>query len=239
MVHRNGGIYANGTQVRRSHGQRRLPYLHRCPLQCSVTHSRHSPYTRALISNYNQAAGSCSVHDGPPHLPWPPGCRCLRPRLDAPHPPANTYTDPSGTVWVSRTGSAWKLARDALHCRVYRNAAWTIGTGCRQCCLRHGDQRRLRDLDRRRQPCCHSCCTPSMQCCRHYRPPITITGVDHSECEHEVGYPTITTPTGQPWCAVVYSASLSLAAGDVMTLTMASSAAGTGGGTGTIWVPWV
>lgn len=40
----------------------------------------------------------------------------------------NTFTDAAGVVWVSRGGSAWKLAREALQCRVNRVAAWTIGT---------------------------------------------------------------------------------------------------------------
>jgi hypothetical protein len=39
-----------------------------------------------------------------------------------------SYTDPYGDVWVAKNGvngGAWARARDALHCRVYRNAAWT------------------------------------------------------------------------------------------------------------------
>ena len=40
----------------------------------------------------------------------------------------NSFTDTSGEVWVSRNGSAWKRARDGLHCRVYRNAAFTTQT---------------------------------------------------------------------------------------------------------------
>jgi hypothetical protein len=37
----------------------------------------------------------------------------------------NSFTDGAGDVWVSLNGSAWKRARDALHCRVYRNTAFT------------------------------------------------------------------------------------------------------------------
>jgi hypothetical protein len=38
----------------------------------------------------------------------------------------NSYTDGAGMVWVSLNGSAWKMARDVLHARWYRNAALTL-----------------------------------------------------------------------------------------------------------------
>jgi hypothetical protein len=40
-------------------------------------------------------------------------------------PPAsgfNSFTDGAGMVWVSRNGSAWRLARDVLHARYYLTA---------------------------------------------------------------------------------------------------------------------
>jgi len=42
------------------------------------------------------------------------------------------YTDPLGDLWVAQNGTAggnWKRARDALHCRLYRNAALNLQTG--------------------------------------------------------------------------------------------------------------
>jgi hypothetical protein len=47
--------------------------------------------------------------------------------VQAPPPTGfNSFTDGSGEVWVSYNGSAWKKARDALHARVYRSAAYSI-----------------------------------------------------------------------------------------------------------------
>ena len=43
-----------------------------------------------------------------------------------------TYTDPAGEVWVAKTGvngGAWRKARDVLHARWYRAAAWSTATG--------------------------------------------------------------------------------------------------------------
>ena len=43
-----------------------------------------------------------------------------------------TYTDPGGEVWVAKTGvngGAWRKARDVLHARWYRAAAWSTATG--------------------------------------------------------------------------------------------------------------
>jgi len=42
-----------------------------------------------------------------------------------------SYTDPTGEVWVAKNGvasGAWKRARDVVRSRVYRNAAWTAQT---------------------------------------------------------------------------------------------------------------
>jgi hypothetical protein len=42
-----------------------------------------------------------------------------------------TYTDQNGDVWVAKNGvnaGAWKRARDVLHGRVYRTAAWNVPT---------------------------------------------------------------------------------------------------------------
>jgi len=44
-------------------------------------------------------------------------------------PPAtgnNVYTDSAGEQWFSQNGSAWRKARDVVHSRVYRNAAYTL-----------------------------------------------------------------------------------------------------------------
>jgi hypothetical protein len=46
-----------------------------------------------------------------------------------------SFTDAQGMVWVAATGvnsGAWRLARDVLHCKVQRNAAWTAGTSATQ-----------------------------------------------------------------------------------------------------------
>ena len=43
-----------------------------------------------------------------------------------------TYTDPAGEVWVAKVGvngGAWRKARDVLHARWYRAAAWSTATG--------------------------------------------------------------------------------------------------------------
>jgi hypothetical protein len=43
-----------------------------------------------------------------------------------------SYTDPTGEVWVAKNGvngGAWLKARDVLACRVYRNAAMNIVSG--------------------------------------------------------------------------------------------------------------
>jgi hypothetical protein len=42
-----------------------------------------------------------------------------------------SFTDLLGDVWVAKNGvngGAWARARDALHCKLYRNAAWTSAT---------------------------------------------------------------------------------------------------------------
>ena len=42
-----------------------------------------------------------------------------------------TYTDPTGEIWLAKNGVAsgvWKRARDIVRSRVYRNAAWTAAT---------------------------------------------------------------------------------------------------------------
>jgi hypothetical protein len=51
------------------------------------------------------------------------------PYVPAQTPPAtgtNSFTDSSGEVWISRNGSPWKRARDALHANVGRAAAYTF-----------------------------------------------------------------------------------------------------------------
>lgn len=43
-----------------------------------------------------------------------------------------SFTDPQGFVWVAKNGvngGAWKMARDVVHARVYRAAAFTIAVG--------------------------------------------------------------------------------------------------------------
>jgi hypothetical protein len=43
-----------------------------------------------------------------------------------------TFIDPCGDVWVAANGvnsGAWRRARDVLHARYYRNAAWTCSAG--------------------------------------------------------------------------------------------------------------
>lgn len=43
-----------------------------------------------------------------------------------------SYTDATGQVWVAKggvNGGAWRLARDVLHSRAYRAAAWTFVAG--------------------------------------------------------------------------------------------------------------
>lgn len=42
-----------------------------------------------------------------------------------------SYTDPNGDLWVAANGvngGAWKRARDVLYSRIYRTAAYTVGT---------------------------------------------------------------------------------------------------------------
>jgi len=42
-----------------------------------------------------------------------------------------SYTDPIGEVWVAKNGvnsGQWRKARDVLHCKLWRNAAFTLAT---------------------------------------------------------------------------------------------------------------
>jgi hypothetical protein len=126
MIQRNGGIYANGTQYAGATGSVacHISTVVRCNAGDTLT---VLAIPNTTISNYNQAAGNYQYMTVHRIFPGLQAAGAFLPPQVPPPTGFNSYTDPSGEVWASRNGSAWRKARDALGARMYRNAAYNSG----------------------------------------------------------------------------------------------------------------
>lgn len=126
QVHKNGVVYADGAQFSQagSGSSAHISTVVRC-LAGDVLRLVAVP--QASCANF-QGGGAYQYMTVHRIFPGLQAAGAFVPSQVPPPTGFNSYTDPSGMVWVSRTGSAWKRARDALHARVWRNAAFTIPT---------------------------------------------------------------------------------------------------------------
>jgi hypothetical protein len=230
-IYKNGVIYADGSQVTfagsgisvyvstvvRCNAGDTLQVMAAPGAACDVFIGGNWVYmsVHRIVPNL-QAVGAYV----PPQVPPPSGF--------------NSFTDPSGEVWISRNGSTWKRARAALHSRVFRNVAWTIGTAAAVVNFDttvRDDYAIYTSAGVFVAPIAGWYSVFLNIAATYGTPPFWLTGSLYLN-GGRVGYPTANGPAGQNWIALVFSESYSLAAGDQLYFTVAGSVASIGGGTG-------
>jgi hypothetical protein len=148
----------------------------------------------------------------------------------------NSFIDGSGAVWVSRNGSAWKKARDVLHAKVYRAAVWTVGTAAATVVFDTVNRDDYGIWTGGGNLVAPIAGWYSVFLNISITTTPTFSGVINvNRNGTRNGYVTSNGVASSPvesWIAFTYNMAYSLAAGDVMTLTINSTVAGTGGGQG-------